>query len=74
MGAIADKQGKVNYSFRRAYETNAFRQFPLIGISKKQLAERMAVLILDDLRERGVEVVSAERPIVSMLIAVFRVT
>jgi hypothetical protein len=34
----------------------------------------MADLILDDLRERDTEVVSAERPIASMLISVFRVT
>jgi hypothetical protein len=38
------------------------------------LAERMADLILNDLRERGAEVVSEERLIASMLVSVFRVT
>jgi hypothetical protein len=42
--------------------------------SKTQLAEPMADLILDDLLRRGAEVVSAERPIMAMLVSVFRVT
>jgi len=42
--------------------------------SKTELAERMADLILDDLRDHDAETVSAKRPIASMLISVFRVT
>jgi hypothetical protein len=40
----------------------------------RQLAERMADLVLDDLLACGVEVVSAERPIVSKLVPVLRTT
>src|SRR6266487_517097 len=32
--AASDGQTTANYSFRRAYETNAFRQFPLITPSR----------------------------------------
>ncbi|MCC6222251.1 MAG: hypothetical protein IT201_02025 [Thermoleophilia bacterium] len=70
--AKAGKQAKAVAAF-----TLALALQPAYGgvvVSKKQLAERMAVLILDDLRERGAEVVSKERPIVSVLIAVFRAT
>jgi hypothetical protein len=42
--------------------------------SKTELAERMADLILDDLRQHDAEEVSSRRPIVSILISVFRVT
>jgi hypothetical protein len=47
-------------------------EYGSVAASKTELAERMADLILDDLRERDAEVVSAERPIASMLISVFR--
>jgi hypothetical protein len=36
--------------------------------------DRMANLILEDLLRRGAEVVSAGRPVVAMLVSVFRVT
>jgi len=49
-------------------------EYGSVVVSKTQLAERMADLILDDLRERGAEVVSEERLIASMLVSVFRVT
>jgi hypothetical protein len=42
--------------------------------SKTELAERMADLILDDLRQHDAEEVSSRRPIASTLISVFRVT
>jgi hypothetical protein len=42
--------------------------------SKTELAERMADLILDDLRQHDAEEVSSRRPIASILISVFRVT
>lgn len=41
---------------------------------KTELAERMVDMILEDLLRRGAEVVSAQRPIVAMLVSVFRVT
>jgi hypothetical protein len=50
------------------------QEYGSVAASKTELAERMADLILDDLREHDAEVVSAERPIASMLISVFRVT
>jgi hypothetical protein len=34
----------------------------------------MADLILEDLRARGADAVSEERPIIAMIVAVFRVT
>ena len=40
---------------------------------KTELAERMVDMILEDLLRRGAEVVSAQRPIVAMLVSVFRV-
>jgi hypothetical protein len=49
-------------------------EYGSVVVSKTQLAERMADLILNDLRERGAEVVSEGRPIASMLVSVFRVT
>jgi hypothetical protein len=49
-------------------------EYGSVVASKTQLAERMADLILDDLLKRGADVVSAERPIVAMLVSVFRVT
>jgi hypothetical protein len=49
-------------------------QYGSVDFSKTQLAERMADLILDDLRRRDAEVVSADRRIVEMLVSVFRVT
>jgi hypothetical protein len=49
-------------------------EYGSIVVSKTQLAQRMADLILQDLLERDAEVVSAERPIVEMLVSVFRVT
>jgi hypothetical protein len=49
-------------------------EYGSVVASKPQLAERMADLILDDLLKRGVEVVSTKRPIVAMLVSVFRVT
>jgi Overcoming lysogenization defect protein-like, TOPRIM domain len=42
--------------------------------SKTELAERMADLILDDLRQHDAEEVLSRRPIASILISVFRVT
>ena len=42
--------------------------------AKTELAERMADLILDDLRQHDAEEVSKRRPIASILISVFRVT
>ena len=41
---------------------------------KTELAERMVDMILEDLLRRGAEVASAQRPIVAMLVSVFRVT
>ena len=49
-------------------------QYGSVVASKTQLAERMADLILDDLRRRDAEVVSADRPIVEMLVSVIRAT
>jgi hypothetical protein len=49
-------------------------QYGSVVASKTQLAERMADLILEDLREPGADVVSEERPIASMLVSIFRVT
>jgi hypothetical protein len=45
-----------------------------IVASKTELAERMVDTILEDLLRRGADVVSAQRPIVAMLVSVFRVT
>jgi hypothetical protein len=42
--------------------------------SKTELAERMADLILEDLRQHDADEVSSRRPIASILISVFRVT
>jgi hypothetical protein len=49
-------------------------EYGSVVASKTQLAERMADLILEDLRERGADVMSEERPIASMLVSIFRVT
>lgn len=49
-------------------------EYGSVVASKTELAERMADLILDDLREHDADDVSAKRPIASMLISVFRVT
>lgn len=49
-------------------------EYGTIVASKTQLAKRMADLILEDLRERGADVVSEERPLASMLVSIFRVT
>jgi hypothetical protein len=49
-------------------------QYGSVVASKTQLAERMADLILDDLLRRDAEVVSADRPIVEMLVSVIRAT
>ena len=51
-----------------------FKVSTKLEASKTQLAERMADLILDDLRKRHAEVVSADRRIVEMLVSIFRVT
>jgi hypothetical protein len=45
-----------------------------VNVSKSTVAECLADLILDDLRERGFDAVAQDRPIVSMILAVFRVT
>jgi hypothetical protein len=49
-------------------------EYSSVAASKTQLADRMTNLILEDLLRRGAEVVSAERPVVAMLVSVFRVT
>jgi hypothetical protein len=49
-------------------------EYGSVNASKTELADRMAALILDDLRQHGAEEVSARRPIASMLVSVFRVT
>ena len=49
-------------------------EYGSIVVSKTQLAERMADLILKDLLERDAEVISAEWPIVELLVSVFRET
>ncbi len=49
-------------------------EFGSVRVSKTALPERMADLILDDLRERGTDEVGADRPIAAMLVSVFRVT
>jgi hypothetical protein len=49
-------------------------EYGSVNASKTELADRMAALILDDLRQHDAEEVSARRPIASMLISVFRVT
>jgi hypothetical protein len=49
-------------------------EYGSVAAAKTELAERMADLILNELRERDGEAVSEERPIASMLVSVFRVT
>jgi len=49
-------------------------EYGSIVASKTELAKRMVDMILEDLLRRGAEVVSAQRPIVAMLVSVFRVT
>jgi hypothetical protein len=68
----AGKQAKGLSSY--ALDLAKREEYGSVVASKTQLAERMADLILDDLLRRGAEVVSAERPIVAMLVSVFRVT
>jgi hypothetical protein len=63
-------KGLATYALDRARS----EEYGSVVASKTQLAERMADLILDDLLKRDVEVVSADRPIVEMLVSVFRVT
>jgi hypothetical protein len=49
-------------------------EYGSVAASKTQLVDRMANLILEDLLRRGAEVVTAERPVVAMLVSVVRVT
>jgi hypothetical protein len=49
-------------------------EYGSVVAAKTEMAERMADLILNELRERGAEAVSEERLIASMLVDVFRVT
>lgn len=49
-------------------------EYGSVVASKRQLAGHMADLILEDLRARGADAVSEERPIIAMIVAVFRVT
>ena len=59
-----------------SYALNLARgpEFGSVNVSKAELAERMADLILEDLRARGFNAVAEDRPIVSTILAVFRVT
>jgi hypothetical protein len=65
-----DPKGLATYALERARS----EEYGSVLASKTQLAERMADLILGDLLKRDAEVVSADRPIVEMLVSVFRVT
>jgi hypothetical protein len=65
-----DPKGLATYALDRARS----EEYGSVRASKTQLAERMADLILDDLLKRDAEAVSADRPIVEMLVSVFRVT
>jgi hypothetical protein len=68
----AGKQARSLASF--ALDLARREEYGSVVASKTQLAERMAELILDDLLRRGAEVVSAERPIVALLVSIFRIT
>jgi hypothetical protein len=64
------RKGLASYALNLARSP----EFGCVSVSKPKLAERIADLILDDLRERGFDAVAEDRPIVSMILAVFRVT
>jgi hypothetical protein len=68
--AAKDAKGLATYALGLARH----EEYGSVVASKPQLAERMADLILHDLLRRGAEVVLAERPIVEMLVSVFRAT
>lgn len=62
--------GLASFALRKA----ASPAYGSVRVSKPELAERMAEWILDDIRERGAEVVGEERPLLPMLFAIVRVT
>jgi hypothetical protein len=63
-------QGLASFALAKAAQP----QYGSVRVSKTQLAERMAEVILDDIRDRGAEAVGETRPIVTMLVAILRVT
>jgi hypothetical protein len=63
-------QGLASFALGKAAQPD----YGSVRVIKTQLAERMAEVILDDIRERGAEAVTETRPIVTMLTAILRVT
>jgi hypothetical protein len=63
-------QGLATFALNKAAQP----RYGSVRLSKRQLAERMATWILYDLNQRDADVVGEERPVVNMLLAIFRAT
>jgi hypothetical protein len=66
----ADAQGLMTFAIGKAAQPD----YGSVVVSKRELADQMAELILADLRDRGADQVCADRPIAAMLLAILRVT